>query len=215
MKYRLYANRVEDNAPIFREKMTLSLSKKDAACPNYLALPSSERLPPDPLLLQCCPADVDEVVTVSDAVFEESLDDKGPDMMTRHRSMSKRALLLEAQSPQHLVSHHPHNPYCETCILAHLKQSRMHRKTPAADDELPATTDTGQKLSADHIIVARDANPNDPKAAFTGETYAFSVRDRFSGMALVFPQTKKNKEETYKALKFFQGLSDAFVQISW
>ena len=130
--------------------------------------------------------------------------------MTRHRSMSKRALLLEAQSPLHLVSHHPHNPYCETCILAHLKQSRMHRKTPAADDELPATTDTGQKLSADHIIVARDANPDDPKAAFTGETYAFSVRDRFSGMALVFPQTKKNKEETYKALKFFQGLSGRF-----
>ena len=59
----------------------------------------------------------------------------------------------------------------------------------------------GQRLSADTIIVTRDANPNDARAANTGETYAFSVRDRFSGKALVFPQTKKSASNNYKALK--------------
>ena len=124
-----------------------------------------------------------------------------------YRSMSRASLRAEAVSPAHLASHFPHNPYCEICIRAHLKQSRVHKRTPPDDDQMSATTDVGQKLSADHIIIVREANSNDSRAGAEGESYAFSVRDRYSGIALIFPQNRKTMEENYKALKFFQGAS--------
>ena len=38
----------------------------------------------------------------------------------RKRSMSKRALRLEADSALHSCSHFPHNPLCEVCQLSHM-----------------------------------------------------------------------------------------------
>ena len=156
------------------------------------------------------PADVDEVVTVPDAVVEEQPSAPERDEVTRYRSMSKKDLMAEAKSPAHLVSHHPHNPYCETCILAHLRQSRFHRSTPASDDQLQAITEPGRCLSADTIIITRASDPGDPRASVAGETIAFSVRDRFSGMGLVFPQTSRRMNSNYHALKFYQGPSGRY-----
>ena len=121
-----------------------------------------------------------------------------------------RRALLKALSLEHGISHHPHNPHCDICIRAHLKQSRVHRSTPAEDDQLLATAGVGQRLSADHIIVVREANSDDQRAGAEGEIFAFTVRDRYSGMALVFPQRRKTKDESYKVLKFFQGPSGRY-----
>ena len=44
------------------------------------------------------------------------------------RSMSVKELLKEAESPLHIVSHYPHNPYCEVCKLAHMRQRSYAHK---------------------------------------------------------------------------------------
>ena len=149
-----------------------------------------------------------------DVVIDDPTHRQALDIVTRRTSMSKRALRLEAQTPKHLASYFPHSPYCDTCMRANLIQSRFHRTTPAEDDQLPATTSPEQRLSADTIIITREANLEDPKAATTGETYASSVRDRFSGMALIFPQPTRTAVDNYKALKL-NCLINTSTRWSW
>ena len=93
----------------------MSTAKQSAASPNFLALPSVSEgeAQDDWLCTLCCPGDVDEIVTVEDVVTDGAPDAAASDPVSKIRSMSKRALLLEAVSPRHLMSHYPHNPFCE------------------------------------------------------------------------------------------------------
>ena len=152
LKYRLYAHRIHENVPMFKEHITLCTNKRGPACPNFLAtLATKEHIMP------CCPREVEDIVSVPDVVIDDPTHRQALDIVTRRTSMSKRALRLEAQTPKHLASYFPHSPYCDTCMRANLIQSRFHRTTPAEDDQLPATTSPEQRLSADTIIITREA----------------------------------------------------------
>ena len=80
----------------------------------------------------------DTPVTVPDIAVDGSPDDIAADATITLRRMSKSALLAELPSPKHKASHFPHNPYCETCRIANMRQKTFHRRTERADDELPA-----------------------------------------------------------------------------
>ena len=62
-------------------------------------------------------------------------------------------------------------------------------------------------LSADTIVIARSSEATVPNASYAGNTYAFTVRDSYSGLAYVDPQPRRTKDSNYNALKFFQGPS--------
>ena len=123
--------------------------------------------------------------------------------------MSKRQLILEASSPKHLLSHYPHNPYCDVCIRAHMKQRRVHRTTAPSDDGLPCVSGHGEQLSADTIVIARASGDGVAQAAADGSTYAFTIRDSFSGMAMAITQRNRTMDSNYAALTYFQGASSS------
>ena len=105
----------------------------------------------------------------------------------RQRSMSVEALKAEAVSPQHLMSHFPHNPYCEVCIEAHMKQRRFARTSERDDDMLGKVCEPCQRLSTDTIIVARSVGAPTKQASDRGHTTIHTIRDAWSGMFHAVP----------------------------
>ena len=70
----------------------------------------------------------DQIVEVPDVPYDTT-------GFVRKRSMSKRALRLEADSALHSCSHFPHNPLCEVCLLSHMRATAFHRRVPADRSE--------------------------------------------------------------------------------
>ena len=64
----------------------------------------------------------------SDAILEEVVPDIPDDPYLFVRTRSKRALIQEAQTLRHRMSHYPHNPYCPDCIKANMRQRRYAHK---------------------------------------------------------------------------------------
>ena len=83
----------------------------------------------------------------------------------------------------------------------------MHRATAPSDDGLPCVSRHGEQLSADTIVISRMSGDGATQAARDGSTYAFTVRDSFSGMGMAVTQRHRTLESNYAALKFFQGAS--------
>ena len=86
-----------------------------------------------------------------------------------------------------------------------MRQRRVHRATPPTDDGLPYVSNHGKQLSADTIVIARASGDGVTQAATDGSTYAFTIRDSFSGMAMAVTQRHRTLDSNYAALKFFQG----------
>ena len=158
-KYRIYADRVENNVPIFKESLTVHYNRQQVAATNFLGVPAPEGeetadapaavdgdVPPPPAPFDSSDdPSVDVPITVSsDPVEDDEVvrDDEEPYIY--NRSMSKRELILEASSIRHLMSHHPHNPYCRICREANMRQRRYARTQPRDDDGLPAPTKKNQ-----------------------------------------------------------------------
>ena len=232
-QYKKYAARVDDFVPIFREEMTIGGRKKTKTPPKLTLLPAtassssssstggsgSEGPPPEDgdgrsssstttTTTTAATGDgVDEVIEVPEVPSETG-------MFARKRSMSKRSLILEANSPLHLCGHYPHNPLCDVCRVAHLQHKSYHRTTPADRSDLPQPTGPGQLLSADTLIISRAAaetsnqKPAGPqRTSMEGHSCGFTVRDTYSGVGLVFPQRRRNQDANYRAFKHFQGPS--------
>ena len=96
------------------------------------------------------------ILTVPDVNVEDlGIPCQDDDKTIVYRSMSKEALLAEAKSPEHLLNHHPHNPLCEICCEANMRQKRYHRTTEKDDDQLAGVSEARTQLSSDFIVIAR------------------------------------------------------------
>ena len=102
--------------------------------------------------------------------------------------MSIKELLLELETPLHKVSHYPHNPYCEVCRLAHMRQRSYAHKKEREDDELPKLTGPLQELGVDCIIVSKTSalkqlilDEYDDKVSASGNIVSLAVRGHWSG----------------------------------
>ena len=65
----------------------------------------------------------DPQVSVPD-IPGEAGDEEEADEFTCVRCMSESALRAEAASPAHKLAHYPHNPFCDICIRANMRQWR-------------------------------------------------------------------------------------------
>ena len=119
--------------------------------------------------------DLDELLTMPDVACDDPAEEIVEDRTLRVRSKSKRQLILEAASAKHQRSHYPHNPFCEICCRAHMRQHSMHCKRERGDDELPPVTAPMQRMSADHVINQRSASSDG--AAGLEDYVCFSIRD--------------------------------------
>ena len=145
-----------------------------------------------------------EIMQVPDVPF----DDSG---FQRKRSMSKRALLIEAESSLHQASHFPHNPFCEICGLSHMRAASFHRSVPADRSDQFAPTGPNQMYSADTLIISRSkvsADPSVPipaKVSGEGHSNSFGIRDCYSGCGLMFPQLVRTTLGNIHSFKHFHG----------
>ena len=83
----------------------------------------------------------------SDAILEEVVPDIPGDPYLFVRTRSKRALIEEAKTLRHRMSHYPHNPYCQECIKANMRQRRYAHKVGIAYIPLPAATACSNAVS--------------------------------------------------------------------
>ena len=148
LKYRLYADRVENFVPVRKEETTFSPIDEGGgikSVPNP-RIPGNTAMVREDSEFRCIPClvgrektSVDDPLSVTDVLVEGSPDEIVADPTVEIRTRSARQLILDAQSADHLVSHYPHNPMCEICCQAHLKHQRYSRQAGVrSDDGLPA-----------------------------------------------------------------------------
>ena len=116
--------------------------------------------------------------------------------------------MAEAKSARHQRSHFPHNPFCNVCVQAHLRQQTFKKSGEKGDDGLPAVKEKNQVLSADWFIAQRSASGVSKRGKEAIEEYAsFGVRDAYSGVGICQPKTQRTKDKCYGDLKGFTGPS--------
>ena len=126
IKYRYYADRVEAMCPVF--KMMGKATKSKVLMSNYGAFGSPGKSSGAAHDGELDSADVvqgpDENIDIplsvpSESVDDEAVEDVPTDPYLFLRTKSKRALIREASSLRHLMSHYPFNPYCEMSDCKH------------------------------------------------------------------------------------------------
>ena len=201
----MYADEVRIFVPVRKCECTLTttgmqiVSGAFASCEPKGSVQDSEYF--------CLPigdADVDELITVARVPADGSPEDIVSDPTLGIRSLSKRALVLEAQSPLHLVNHYPHNPFCEICLHAHLRHKRSARTTEKSDDGLPPIRRRMQRIACDLIIISK-SHEDILRISADGHTCALQIRDLWSGFTLTSPLKKAWVPFIKECLKWFVG----------
>ncbi len=110
--------------------------------------------------------------------------------------MGRKALLLEAKSAKHLAAHTPHNPLCEFCVRAHMRQRQYAKKREPEDTQLENVTEPLKQLGTDTMILAKSST-HDSRTSDSQNSCAHTIRDEWSGMALAIPQQSRNADANY------------------
>jgi len=196
IRYRHYADQVQAMCPVFR--MMGKATKSKVYMSNYNAfgtpgISSGEAQDGDDIsdVVQGPDENIDIPMSVpSDSLSEEVVDDVPSDPYLFVRTKSKRALIKEASSLRHLMSHYPFNPYCEICVTANMKQKRYHRRTEREDDGLPAASAPKQQCSTDIIIISKSSS-DAKRVSSDNEFAAHTIRDTYSGVAYAVAMTAR------------------------
>ena len=218
-QFRLYADRLDENVPIFKEKVKFGYNESAEACPNIFGNPEvveagdagdralhSDAPVPSPGEASN-PAPQADLVSVPDVLLDnQGGSDSELDISVRYRDMSEDALRREALSPGHLLAHHPHNPFCETCRKANMRQRRFGRKSGRDSDKLPPVNRPLERLGADSIIVAK-TNTDGTRISGNGASTIATITDFYTGIGIAVPLANRTTEAFYKHLKHFVGAS--------
>ena len=213
MRYRHYAHRVRQNVPIFKEEVTIGPRVVAPNAVHYFGaaagVADDENIPSEEHM-KSLSEELDEQVRVPDVPVPEPEKGSSPDDPSLgYRSMSKRALLKEARSKEHMSSHFPHNPLCEVCVRAHLRQRRYARKSDKDDDQLAPATGPWQQLGCDFIVVSKTREGGTGKIAnlsVNGHSTIFILRDQYTGSSVGFPMKERSSDAVYKACRAFMGV---------
>ena len=131
------------------------------------------------------PMIIERVDTMASAAMQA---DSDADDEAELRESREARLAREARSLDHMMLHHRKNPMCEHCQRGRMLKRYFHRvRDEPEEDELPYTRPTkfGDVVEADHVF------PNMESQGMSGEQTALLVRDRFSGVSLVYPKMRE------------------------
>ena len=163
MKYRMYADHMDRNNPMLKMEFRLGHGEKALPCrpvqPNFSAFPLREADPAPGGDGVAAGDGLDEVMTVPDVPCDEDPVEAG-DRTIRLRTKTKEFLMEEAQSARHKRSHYPHNPFCNVCVQAHLRQQTFKRRGEKSDDGLPAVIAPLTEIGTDTMIIAKSGLDN-------------------------------------------------------
>jgi hypothetical protein len=176
---KLVADRVEENAPIFKESIQISEGSSRAMQSVSVSVPHA------------LAAGEHELAVASDADSE----DAGEEPLSR-----MQRLVRESQSPEHLLCHFPKNPACPICNRSRMykkRTQRVRRDPPKERGELEPTTVFGERIATDFIIVQ--------KLASGKENAVQVIRDEHSGWIRAYPITKRDTPTVVRNLLSFLG----------
>ena len=208
LKYRRYADRVDDHVPIFKEKISINPNVSKSAAPNFLTgAPATSELvgdnsPPGPAGSDSRGPEPLIKVAVDETIVDEQrtyqcvpCDDQDAieDSTIGFRSMSIRELLKEAATPLHQASHYPHNPMCETCKLAHMRQQSYAHKKDRVDDGLPPLTEPLQQLGVDVLIISKSGT-DETRISSSDCIVLMTIRDQYSGQGFTIALPNRTQD---------------------
>ena len=176
---KIFADRIEENVPIFKESIQIPEDTSRAMQSVSISTPHA------------LAAGEHEVAAVSDADSE----DAGEEPLSR-----MQRLVRESQSPEHLLCHFPKNPACPICNRSRMykKKTQRVRRDPLKErGELEPTTEFGQRIATDFIIVQ--------KLASGKENAVQVVRDEYSGWIRAYAITKRDTPTVVRNLLSFLG----------
>ena len=194
---KIYADRVEDNVPVFKDVITLT--------PGAFAAPAAAAAEPEAGEAQE-PQGVDPVAPVAEA---PSAPEEGgeavavpppPEPVGESREQRLRA---EAKSAKHLMCHYPKNPYCEWCQRGRMTSAKIRRK-PNHDimPDRPPPTKRFEEMSTDTYIVSKSST-DQAKLGGSGEYVCQTNRDKYSGLFWAYPLTSKDHEHLMVTFQHF------------
>ena len=108
----------------------------------------------------------------------------------------------EKHSLEHLTLHDRKNPFCEFCQRGHMLKRYCKRiRAEDEDDEklIHRATAFGDIIEADHMFPSQDAR------GLSEEQSALVVRDRYSGLVIVYPQSERTLDANHESLRHFAG----------
>ena len=108
-----------------------------------------------------------------------------------------RDLRLEAVSLQHMLTHHPKNPWCAYCTRA--KMPRVHCRNKGGTGGPPAVA-FGDSVTADHIVLN-----DDESAGIGGMKYILVVYDRATRWVDAYALPSKSSDDAYACFVDFAG----------
>ena len=160
-------------------------------------LPDGERAEEDP---------DDEKIEEDD---EDLMGDEGPPTeaekderlkikpVENQRDMGKEALRREACSLQHLMTHVPKNPFCDSC-----NRARMTKRTARSHGESKhvKATKFGDHITSDHLI-----NYGERNEGGSGELVAMVFKDVYTDIRYCYPAARKHTRDCVEAMKHFVG----------
>ena len=126
---------------------------------------------------------------------------------------ARRDLKVEAHEIEHLRTHKPANPHCESCMRGKLRQV-PHRTGSFARP----VKDWGDIVTCDHMV----QGDNDWQVSCNEERHCLTVKDLATGWKMAYPMKGKSGAETEAALGMFAGpyklslvYSDDSQEIAW
>ena len=174
---KIYADRVEENVPVFKE--TIQISE-----PSSNALVSTG----SPIAL----AGRDAAAVVAEDADGEGADEEPINRMQR--------LIRESQTLEHLVWHFPKNPACPICNRSRMFKKKVQRRrlNPLSErGGLDPTTMFGERIATDFIIVQEQASGR--------ENSVQVIRDECSGWIRAYPITKRDTQTVVRNILNFLG----------
>ena len=109
----------------------------------------------------------------------------------------RRNLRMEAKSLHHLLTHRPHNPYCDACNRGKMRDRKRFKGAFAASR---APTKWLELVTVDHLVAQEGR-----MEGITGDRDAIVVKDLFSNVKDLIPVERKDRDEALEGLKFFFG----------
>ena len=109
----------------------------------------------------------------------------------------RRNLRVEAKSTIHLLTHRPHNPYCDVCNMGKMRDRKLFKGAYAARRAPSAWLDL---ITTDHLV-SQDGRMQ----GLTGDRDAIVVKDLFTSVKTVIPVMNKSREAAVRGLRYFVG----------
>ena len=147
------------------------------------------------------PTDDEEIRTEDEGVDEIDINPPTDDEQDRvYGNKTEEELRKDAISPEHLFTHRPKNPYCETCKRAKMMRPYATRK---GGSRHVRSNKFGGHIVADHVIMKKSVD-----TGVQDEHVMMVVKDVYTQYRYAYPSDSKSTDEIIKGFNHFVKSTD-------